>query len=141
MSQYVSRIYIEVKEQADWQKLSDLNVAQYGLWDNLFDEVENKFFYLDGDWDCREGQLFNLILEITLRIPDCIIFADTNNIEVNAYNHIVYYLGDRIKTKYLEGTMQNETSLQDPYDWFKLHKIRLGKNQKSYLQLFGFSAD
>ena len=141
MSQYESRIYMEVKDINDWKKLYELNIIQYDLWSELFYEIEEKYFFLDGDWCCQEGQLFNLLLEFTFRIPDCIIFADTTNLDAEPYNHILYYLGDRVKTQFVEGDLQKETSIQDPYDWFKQHGIRLDKNQKKYLEQYNFIDD
>ena len=139
MSDYKSRIYIEVKNKSDWKKLYDLNVIQYDLWAELFHEIDGKILYLDGDWHCEEGQLFHLLLELTMRIPDCIIFADTSNYEATPYNHILYYLGDRIKTRFVDECLQPDTSLQEPYDWFKRHHVRLSKKQKEYMMSFNIN--
>ena len=138
MSQYTSRIYIEVRDKKDWKKLKDIEMAQYWLVESFFEDCEDKYFYIDGDWSLEEGPMFDLVFEISSRIPDCIIFADTNNINVDPYNFIVYYLGDRVKTKEMEGDMQWETVLTDPVEWFHQHKIRLGKLQKAYLKEFNF---
>ena len=75
MSQYTSRLYVEVKKIKDWDKLSDLNVEQYGLWSDDFKVLNEVFLYLDV-WSCEEGALFDLMQEISMRIPDCIIFAE-----------------------------------------------------------------
>lgn len=141
MSQYVSRIYMEVKNPEDWQKLYDLNIVQYDLWSELFYELEGKVFYLDGFWSCQEGQLFNFLLEVTFRIPDCIIFADTTDLDAPPYNHILYYLGDNVKTKFIDEHMQEETLIHEPYDWFKRHRVRLTDAQKEYLKSFKFFPD
>lgn len=140
MSQYSSRLYVEVKKVKDWDKLSDLNVEQYGLWSDDFKTLNEIFLYLDV-WSCEEGSLFDLAQEISMRISDCIIFADTNDIEAEPYNHIVYYLGDRVKTSDIDENIQEETSLMEPVEWFRQHKVKLDKKQKEYLESFNFNFD
>lgn len=137
MSQYSSRLYVEVRKVRDWDKLLDLNVEQYGLWSDDFKILNEIFLSLDV-WSCEEGSLFDLAQEISMRVPDCIIFADTKNVEAEPYNHIVYYLGDRVRTNYIEEDIQEDTSLMDPIEWFRQNKVKLDKNQKEYLESFKF---
>ena len=137
MSQYSSRLYVEVRKVRDWDKLSDLNVEQYGLWSDDFKILNEIFLSLDV-WSCEEGSLFDLAQEISMRIPNCVIFADTKNVETEPYNHIVYYLGDRVRTNYIEEDIQEDTSLMDPIEWFRQNKVKLDKPQKEYLESFNF---
>ena len=55
-----------------------------------------------------------------------------------------YNLGDidRIHFGYYQSgiseNIQEETSLMEPIEWFRQHKVKLGNNQKAYLESFNF---
>ncbi len=139
MSQYYSRIYIKVKDVEDWSKLSKLNLNEYGFYGNPFDGHNRPVFRIDGDWSCREDEMEELVESIAELIPDCLILADTTNINVDPYDFIVHYLGNFVECDELEGEMFHETQLDDPFGWFAYAEVELSDEDKEFLRSFGFS--
>lgn len=138
MSQYNSRIYIKVKDVADWHKLNDVDFTKYGFVNNPFKNQNELAFEIRGEWSCYEDELEEMADEITGCIPDCVLFGDTTNINVDPCAFIVYYLGEDVNCEEVEGELQWESQLDHPFHWFKKAEIELEKNEKEYLKSFGF---
>ena len=138
MSQYNSRILIKVKDIADWKKLADIDFKNFGFYANPFDGHEKEIFDIIGDWACFEDELIALANAIVERIPNCILFGDTTNINVDPYAFIVYHLGDGVYSDEIEGDFQWETELYDPFNWLQSANITLTDKNRAYLAEFGF---
>lgn len=138
MSQYNSRIYVKVKNIKDWEKLSDINFKDFGFWANPFEGHDKNVFEINGDWSCYEDEMEELLYAIDARVPDCLIFGDTTNINVDPYAFIVYKIGDDVDCIEIEGELQWETQLDDPFGWFAAAGIRLNKDKIEILNSFGF---
>lgn len=138
MSQYNSRIYIKVKDVDDWKKLQDIDFKSFGFWSNPFEGHDKLVFEIDGDWSCYEDEMEEILYAIDARIPDCLILGDTTNINVDPYAFIVYKLGDDAECYEVEGELQWETRLDEPFGWFAEAGIRLSKDKIKILNSFGF---
>ncbi len=139
MSQYNSRILIQVKNIEDWSKLGDIDFKEFGFYQNPFDGHDQKIFFINGDWSCFEDELLSLANTISEKIPDCMLLGDTTNINVDPYAFIVYYLGEFTCSDELEGDFQWETYLDEPFDWFKAADVNLNDQQRKYLAEFGLT--
>ena len=139
MSQYNSRIYIKVKDVEDWKKLSDIDFKEYGFCGNPFEDYDKLIFEIDGDWSCYENEMEGLLYAIDNRINDCFVIGDTTNINVDPYAFVIYKIGDDVNCREIEGELQWETRLDDPLDWLKKARVRMGKKKKEILASFGFA--
>jgi hypothetical protein len=138
MSQYNSRIFIKVKDVEDWKKLSDIDFKNFGFLANPFDGNDKESFEIDGDWSCYEGELEDFVYAIDSKIHDCLIFADTTNINVDPYAFIAYKIGEDVNCDEIEGDFQWETSIDDPFGWFEIAGIKLSDKKIEILKDFGF---
>ena len=48
MSQYNSRILIQVKNIENWSKLGDIDFQEFGFYQNPFDGHDQKIFFING---------------------------------------------------------------------------------------------
>ena len=138
MSQYNSRIFIKVKNAIDWNKLSDVDFSACGFDSNPFIDQDTDTFIIDGDWSCFEDELEDLAQKVVSNIPDCLLLADTSDINVDPFAFIVYNLGNGYDCDNIDTDLQWESDISEPFDWFATAGINLKDSQKEFLHSFGF---
>ena len=139
MSQYNSRIFIKVKNISDWNKLSDVDFTSCGFGCNPFTGHDTDTFIIDGDWSCFEDELEDMAQKITAHIPDCLLIADTSDINVDPFAYIAYSLGNGYDCDNIDTDLQWESDISDPFGWFETAGITLQDAQKEFLNSFGFA--
>ena len=98
MSQYYSRIHIKVSSIKVWERFEGNN--DFDLQDIIsfltFSGKEGSTSCVLDDWSWRELELEDMVKALAKVLDrDGIVIADTHNINVDRYNHCVYYLGGR----------------------------------------------
>ena len=101
--EYVSRICVKVKENKDWEKLDEVDFEYYDLYYKVSDIKKfGKKFYIDMEWSSFEDELDELVNDLSEALGEnCIIIADTYNIDVDPYKYCLYYFGDGEKDYYV----------------------------------------
>ena len=139
MSQYDTRLLVKVKDTNDWSKLSNLSLMPYGIMDGFFEEYgkDNLSVYIPGgEWSCNESSLSELVDEISKRLPNCIVLADTHNYNVDPYNYCLYYFNENGDEIYVEGDEMWEIEMSDIFAWFEANEISLSDEEKVFLENF-----
>ena len=100
MAQYNGRLYIKVKDNEIWDKLSDLNISKYGIKGSIKDSVFiNSNELLLDDWSIKEYDLLEFVGKIVSCIgKEGIVIADCTNLSIDANDYLIYYFGKAINT-------------------------------------------
>lgn len=139
MSQYNSRILIKVKDIAEWNKLTDIDFSACGFYSNPFEGHDKDTFVIDGDWSCFEDEMEQLASNIVKKIPNCLLIADTTDINVDPFAYIVYSLGNGYECDNIDTDLQWESEITEPFGWFAIAGINLTDKQKEFINSFGFT--
>lgn len=110
MSYYSTRINITVKNPEVWKKLFSIDMEQYGFSctaETLFSGCD-KSFVINGDWSAPNDELDELVDAIAEAAEkECIIIADTSDLNSDEPPYCVYYLGEKTNSNYYEGAASN----------------------------------
>lgn len=146
MSQYSSRIHIQVSTPEIWSRFIDNYDGGFEL-GKLADTNETSFI-INGEWSENECGLDTIVAGVAKFLHgDGIIIADTTNINVDPYYHYVYYLGERVKTYYWDclenrranrdGNIYHYADICDFAEWLNVADIPTTKSEKIILENFG----
>ena len=110
MSQYSTRINIAVKNPDLWKKLNAIDLGQFGFSctaAELFSS-SNRSFVIDGNWSATNDELEEMVELIAKAAEkECIVIADTCDLNSDEPPYCVYYLGEKIHADYHEGAASN----------------------------------
>lgn len=136
MSQFSSRMYINVLDEKQWNNLKHINFEEYGLSIDVEKDCKGTEFIIDSDWSISNSELEILVSKIKLCLKYCIIIADTTDINVDPFNYCVYVIGDELNSKLVEGDMFFNTTITDYKEWFAKGDIAITKNNCEILDYF-----
>lgn len=143
--EYVSRICVKVKENKDWEKLDEVDFEYYDLYYKVSDiQKFGKKFYIDMEWSSFEDELDELVNDLSEALGEnCIIIADTYNIDVDPYKYCLYYFGDGEKDYYVPENQWKKAEkigavdIQKIDEWINTTKIKLTPKEIEHLKEFG----
>lgn len=110
MSFFTSRIHVLVKHPETWKKLHAIDIGAYGFSctaAELFTEDSNSFS-VEEDWSVNNDELVEFVDIIAKAAPkECVIVADTCDMDSDEPPYCVYYLGENVFSDYYEGAASN----------------------------------
>lgn len=102
MSQYYAKLHVRVKSPDLWRKLFSLDLSEYyidAMGQDIFD-VSGNSFVIDDEWSLDEDGLESLVDAISSRLKKkCIVIGECQNINVDPYTYLVYYLGSDVEAR------------------------------------------
>lgn len=132
-----ARIKIKVENMGDLNKLKKLEFFNE---ENYFKDTDTSFC-IDSDWDERDDKLRLLVIEIASVLKNCIVIADTQDIDVDPYKFCVYYFGKEVKWKcfdsYVKVEKIDDTDIESIAEWLNVTKVRLSESEKMHLEKYG----
>lgn len=141
MSQYSARIHIKVATTDMWKKIQNTKYPGFDFLDRI--DMNDTSFVIDGEWSCQEDTLLSIVASLANSLGnEGIVIADTTNINVDPYDHCVYYLGDGVKATEFStfndtdnlGMMFFQTDIHNIAEWLKYGKFNLSKKEKKQLK-------
>ena len=145
MSQYSSRINIQVSSNEMWKNLKNIDFEKYGIDNSIKNEFENytnNNYIIDGDWSASEAELERLVYEIAVALNfETIIIADTTNIDVDSCNYCVFFIAERVKSKYFGDNSKKcemfySTKISDIQEWLEYGNFRISEKEQEKLSKF-----
>lgn len=143
MSQYSSRIHIQVSSPEVWSRCAGYDGTGFDL--AKLARSDQTAFVTDKLGAVNESKLERLVENLAQALgADGIIIADTTNINVDSYEYCVFYLGGRVHMKEFsldrnaeKSDMFFETDIQNISEWLSYGEFSVSKKERSVLFFFG----
>lgn len=142
MSQYSSRIHIQVSSPEVWSRCAGYDGTGFDL--AKLARSDQTAFVTDELGAVNESKLERLVENLAQALEaDGIIIADTTNINVDTYEYCVFYLGGRVRTKEFsldrnakKSDMFFETDIQNIEEWLSYGEFSVSQKERSVLFRF-----